>query len=231
MLDTKFVNTAPESIMYENWRELTVCIWDCETTGLNIYGDDFRIVQFCGKIYKGSKQIKSMNVLINPELPIPEGASKVHNIYDKDVVDAPTFGDIFDELNIFLHAAQVHCAFNGLGYDVDAMISEYQRVGREYVGRPMIDLLVWERQRTGKIKFGGNKLADVAKRRGCAIMGKVLRGDEMKLHDAQTDVMILHSVLEAYSEDLPYALGRLLDLQTEYKIKQDAYALKTFGDK
>ena len=31
---------------------------------------------------------------INPEMPIPEESSKIHGIYDEDIVDCPTFKEV-----------------------------------------------------------------------------------------------------------------------------------------
>lgn len=39
-----------------------------------------------------------MNTLINPQRRIPSSATKIHGIRDKDVVNAPTFADIFPDL-------------------------------------------------------------------------------------------------------------------------------------
>jgi DNA polymerase-3 subunit epsilon len=39
-----------------------------------------------------------LNTLINPERRIPYAASKVNGIYDKDVLNAPTFAQVYDQL-------------------------------------------------------------------------------------------------------------------------------------
>jgi len=225
---TRFVNKVPERLQYVNWRVLPICVWDVETTGLNIYEKDFRIVQFCGKIFIENKQVKCLNILIDPEIEIPEVSSKIHGIYNNDVKGRPNFDQVSDTLNEFLGSASVHCAYNGLGLDADAMNSEFIRVGKKFIFRPMIDPLVWERE--WRKKFKGNTLSAVAKRRGCSVMGKVMRGEGGRLHDAEVDVDILQSVLKSQSEDLPYTLGRLIEKQNEFKIRQDEYAIKQFGN-
>jgi len=78
---------------------LDCIVWDTETTGTNATNSALpldKIVQI------GSIQIKKGKVapetaykqLINPRIPIPEPASLVHNIYDKDVADKPTMNEI-----------------------------------------------------------------------------------------------------------------------------------------
>ena len=65
---------------------------DLETTGTNISED--RIVQIAVlKVFPDDKEdIRTR--LINPNIPIPVEASNVHGIYDKDVVNEPTFKQI-----------------------------------------------------------------------------------------------------------------------------------------
>jgi DNA polymerase III epsilon subunit-like protein len=186
-------------------------------------------VQFCGKVFKGGKELKSMNVFINPGLPIPQESSRIHNIFDEDVKNAPTFEEIGPSILKLLHEAELWSAFNGLGFDVDAMISECLRCDLPFYGRPMIDPLIWEREERGKFK--GNKQSDVAKRRGCSIISEIMSGGDRKLHNAETDVDILASIVDSMAPELPYCVGRLIEKQTEFKIKQDKYAAKIFGPK
>ena len=62
---------------------------DLETTGVNTTND--RIVEMTVlKIYPdGTREEKSE--LVNPGIPIPPGATKVHGITDEDVADKPGF--------------------------------------------------------------------------------------------------------------------------------------------
>lgn len=68
-------------------------IIDTETTGLDY---DAEICQI-GVIDAMTGEVL-FNSLIKPSKPIPLEASKIHRIYDKDVIDAPNFIDIADEL-------------------------------------------------------------------------------------------------------------------------------------
>ena len=69
-----------------------IIFFDLETTGLDIAKD--RIVELCYIRVEpnGNEEAKSMR--INPEIHIPEEASKVHGIYDEDVKECPTFKQI-----------------------------------------------------------------------------------------------------------------------------------------
>ena len=62
---------------------------DVETTGLNHSRDkivDIGIVDEDGNVL--------LNTLVNPEIPIPFGASRIHGIRDDDVVCAPSYDEI-----------------------------------------------------------------------------------------------------------------------------------------
>ena len=72
-----------------------IVFFDLETTGTSINVD--RIVEICYlKVHpNGNEEAKTLR--INPEMHIPEGASAVHGIYDKDVADCPTFKEVLAE--------------------------------------------------------------------------------------------------------------------------------------
>ena len=69
-----------------------LCTFDLETTGTNVAKD--RIVEICILKVNPDASRESKTWLVNPEMPIPEAASLVHNIWDKDVENAPTFREI-----------------------------------------------------------------------------------------------------------------------------------------
>ena len=69
-----------------------VVFFDLETTGVNIATD--RIVEISYlKIFPNGNEL-SRTMRINPEMHIPEEASKVHGIYDEDVKDCSTFKQV-----------------------------------------------------------------------------------------------------------------------------------------
>ncbi|MYE27040.1 MAG: 3'-5' exonuclease [Chloroflexi bacterium] len=80
-------------------------VLDTETTGL---GPADEIVQIA--ILDGSGAAV-MNQLIKPTIPIPPVASAVHGIQDSDVVESPSFKEIYIRLSALL-AGQVVIAYN-----------------------------------------------------------------------------------------------------------------------
>ena len=81
------MNDATNKLKLPSWLD-TIAVFDTETTGLNLSQD--RIVTAAlhrmtsdGEIIPGG-----FDWVLNPGIPIPEVASKVHGFYDKDVAGA-----------------------------------------------------------------------------------------------------------------------------------------------
>lgn len=99
-------------------------VFDLETTGIDTSKD--RIVEIAAKKLEINGEISSYHQLINPTIPIPEGASKVHGIYDDDVKDKPTFSQLAPEIAKFFQ----HCdigGFNSTRFDWPLLVEEFLR--------------------------------------------------------------------------------------------------------
>lgn len=80
---------------------MIIC-FDLETTGLDKYNDriiEVAMVKFDEKTYR---IIETFNSLVNPQIPIPDLISNLTNIYDEDVIWAPTFDDLKKEIIDFV---------------------------------------------------------------------------------------------------------------------------------
>ena len=97
---------------------------DIEATGLNVGSD--RIVEIAlMKIYpNGNKDSKVFR--INPTIPIPDEVSKIHGIYDKDVVLCPTFCELSQDLNSFIGGCDL-AGYNSNKFDIPMLIEEFSR--------------------------------------------------------------------------------------------------------
>src|SRR4051794_24967185 len=70
--------------------------FDLETTGVDVAKD--RIVEISAtKLFPDGTKTELYH-LINPGMPIPEGASNIHGITDDKVADKPTFSQLASEL-------------------------------------------------------------------------------------------------------------------------------------
>lgn len=101
-------------------------VLDLETTGLNIASD--RIVEIgMIKIHPdGTEEVREMR--INPGMPIPEQASKVHGIFDADVEHAPAFNTVAAELAGFMAGCDF-AGFNSNRFDIPLLAEEFLRAG------------------------------------------------------------------------------------------------------
>lgn len=105
-----------------------IIFFDLETTGLDIAKD--RIVELCYIRIEpnGNEEAKSMR--INPEIHIPEEASRVHGIYDADVKDCPTFKQIAKTLWQTFEGCDL-AGYNSNKFDIPLLVEEFMRSGVE----------------------------------------------------------------------------------------------------
>jgi DNA polymerase-3 subunit epsilon len=161
---------------------------DLETTGVNISTD--RIVEIA--IVKigidGTKQVKRK--LINPQMPIPAGATEVHGITDDMVKEAPTFKQVANEIKQFIEGSDLG-GYNSNRFDIPMLIEEFLRAGIDFSvdGKKFVDVqkvfhLMEQRTLSAAYKFYCNKSLDGA-------------------HSAEIDATATWEVLEAQIERYP----------------------------
>ena len=84
----------------EKLKDLTFVCFDLETTGLSIRYD--RITEFGAvKIVNGFVTDR-LDILINPQIPIPKKIEEKTNITNEMVKDKPIFKDVYDEIKDFI---------------------------------------------------------------------------------------------------------------------------------
>jgi DNA polymerase III subunit epsilon len=112
---------------------------DLETTGINLAKD--RIVEIAlVKIMPDESKIVKRK-LINPQMPIPKGASDVHGITDDMVKDAPDFKQVANELKQFIDNADIS-GYNSNRFDIPLLVEEFLRAGihLDMTERRMLDV-------------------------------------------------------------------------------------------
>jgi len=100
--------------------------FDLETTGLDPALD--RIVQFAFIRFMPDHSVEEWSALVNPGLPIPPEASRVHHITDDMVAREPRFADFAARVRVFLQGADL-AGFNILRFDVPFLMAEMERNG------------------------------------------------------------------------------------------------------
>jgi DNA polymerase-3 subunit epsilon len=99
---------------------------DLETTGIEVSTD--RIVELCLIRLEPNGNRQSLNIRINPERHIPEEASAIHGIYDKDVANCPTFREKAQELKNIFEGCDL-AGFNSNRFDIPLLAEEFIRAG------------------------------------------------------------------------------------------------------
>lgn len=100
--------------------------FDLETTGLDIHRD--RIVQFAFLRIHPDKTRQEWEELVNPGMPIPPGAVRVHNITDAMVQDKPLFGFFAPKIIELLQNCDL-AGFNVASFDLPFLAAELERNG------------------------------------------------------------------------------------------------------
>jgi DNA polymerase-3 subunit epsilon len=104
-----------------------IAFFDLETTGTNITND--RIVEISiVRISPPDEKVEIKTFRVNPGMPIPEHASAVHGIYDKDVANEPTFETLAPQVAQFLKDCDLG-GFNSIRFDIPLLVEEFHRAG------------------------------------------------------------------------------------------------------
>ena len=103
-----------------------VLAFDLETTGISTNNDRIVQIALIGADVDGSPI--HYEVLINPQRPIPSGASNVHGIYDSDVRTKPVFKNSANEIAQLMNGAVV-VGHNARKFDMPLLQNEFYRCG------------------------------------------------------------------------------------------------------
>lgn len=111
-----------------------LCI-DTESTGVDVATD--RVVQLGAAYFEQRTLVDKRQMLVDPGVPIPEEASKVHGISDAMVKGKPTFKQVGPRLAEHV-AGRVRpggppwlVGYNAIAYDAPILNAEFARAGLE----------------------------------------------------------------------------------------------------
>jgi DNA polymerase III subunit epsilon len=115
-----------------------LAVFDIEATGINVRTD--RIVEICiiKLMPKGKRE--SFTFRINPTIPIPPEATKIHGITDADVADRPRFTALAKQLNEIFEGCDLG-GYNLIHFDIPILIEEFLRANIKFEvdGRRILD--------------------------------------------------------------------------------------------
>lgn len=125
-------------------------VLDTETTGLDPLAGH-RVVEIgCIELVNMVATGRSLQLYLNPEMPMPAGAQEVHGLTDEFLADKPLFADKVEELIEFLGEAQL--VIHNAQFDLGFLNAELARVGRAKLTNDYVDTVSLARR-----KFPGQR--------------------------------------------------------------------------
>lgn len=132
-------------------------VFDLETTGVSVEHDV--IIEIAAvKVVKG-KVVDTFQTLVNPERPIPPGASRVNGITDDMVADAPLIDEALEAFLEFIGDA-VLVGHNIQSFDMNFIYDASMSVFQKPVTNDFIDTLYMARKCLPELN--NHKLVDLA---------------------------------------------------------------------
>lgn len=167
---------------------VTFVAFDVETTGLKVRSD--RVVEIGAVRFRNGRTLAETNWLINPGVPIPEAAVRIHGITTEMVSNCPPFSAVYSNFAAFVTGA-VLMAHNAR-FDAGILSSEMRRHNLPAPGNTILDTLpLFRRWFPG---FSRYALGDLAAR---------LKVWHEAPHRAGSDARTLRAVFEAGVTNLP----------------------------
>lgn len=99
---------------------------DIEATGTRPYDD--RIIELAVIKIQADGKRESYVWRVNPGVPIPNEATLIHGITDKDVVNCPKFADVAPKMARVLEDCDL-AGYNILRFDLPMLVEEFSRAG------------------------------------------------------------------------------------------------------
>lgn len=189
--------------------------FDLETTGTDTVKDRIVEISILKINVNGTEESRTRR--INPEMPIPEGATAVHGITDADVANEPIFKKIAKSLADFMEGCDI-AGYNSSRFDVPLLAEEFLRAGVDFdfSKRKMIDVQIIfhkKEQRTleAALKFYCGKTLEDAHSAEADTRAtyEVLKGQLDKYPDLENDVDFLAKEFASYSNNVDLA-GRIV---------------------
>lgn len=112
--------------------------FDLETTSIDL--DTGRILEIGAARVRGGAVVATFRQLVDPEVPIPEDATRVHGYGDADVRGMPTFAAVWPRFREFI-GADLLVAHNGRQFDLPILARQVKELGLDASGLSVFDTL------------------------------------------------------------------------------------------
>lgn len=161
--------------------------YDTETTGIKPLID--RIIEIAAY---DPVQDRSFEMLVNPGIPIPEEASRIHGITDEMVASAPSYKEVGQAFIDFCAGETVLIAHNNDNFDRHFLDHEAKRHGLPTPSWEMVDSLKWARKYRSDLP-----------KHTLQYLRQVYGVEENNAHRAMDDVIVLWKIFSQMIDDLP----------------------------
>ncbi|MDO5980079.1 exonuclease domain-containing protein [Flavivirga spongiicola] len=165
-------------------------IVDIETTGLGARGN--KITEISIFVHDGTKVINEFTTLVNPEVPISYGITRLTGITDDMVRKAPKFHEIAKDV---LEYTQ-DCIFvaHSVNFDFNVIKHELQELGSEYKRKKLCTVRLSRKLMPGQRSYSLGNL--------CTTLGIKINGRHRARGDAEATVILFEKLLALDNDDV-----------------------------
>lgn len=131
-------------------------VFDLETTGISSYNDE--VIEISAVKARKGKVVEEFSELVNPQRTIPFAASRVNNITDDMVSDAPFFDEVLRHFLEFV-GEDVLVGHNIQSFDMKFIYRDCERYFHQLITNDYVDTLIlakrcfpeWRHRRLGDL--------------------------------------------------------------------------------
>lgn len=172
-------------------------VFDLETTGVSPYNDE--VIEISAVKARKGKVVEEFSELVNPKRTIPFAASRVNNITDDMVSDAPFFDEVLRHFLEFV-GEDVLVGHNIQSFDMKFIYRDCERYFHQLITNDYVDTLILAKRCFPKWRH--RRLGDLADYYGISTRGA---------HRALADCRMNQRVFELLGKEMNTEKKKTLD--------------------
>lgn len=172
-------------------------VFDLETTGVSPYNDE--VIEISAVKARKGKVVEEFSELVNPKRTIPFAASRVNNITDDMVSDAPFFDEVLRHFLEFV-GEDVLVGHNIQSFDMKFIYRDCERYFHQLITNDYVDTLILAKRCFPEWRH--RRLGDLADYYGISTQGA---------HRALADCRMNQRVFELLGKEMNTEKKKILD--------------------
>lgn len=172
-------------------------VFDLETTGVSPYNDE--VIEISAVKARKGKVVEEFSELVNPQRTIPFAASRVNNITDDMVSDAPFFDEVLRHFLEFV-GEDVLVGHNIQSFDMKFIYRDCERYFHQLITNDYVDTLILAKRCFPEWRH--RRLGDLADYYGISTQGA---------HRALADCRMNQRVFELLGKEMNTEKKKILD--------------------